>query len=75
MKPLTLQEAKDKGYYTYSYHNGDYSYEVDKTEHLIRNGIEIAKGDWVFSYDNGDYKYEVYGKEHIIRNGKKIVQR
>ena len=71
MKPLTLQEAQNKGYYTYSFSNGDYAYQVNEIEHLIRNGKEIATATFVWSYNNGDYmcrnevrhEFNKYGKE------------
>ena len=74
MKILTKQDAEQKRCAVFRYGNGDYSYIVDKTEHLIRNGIEIAKGDWVFSYINGDYTYKVNGIDHLMRNGKEIAK-
>ena len=71
MKPLTKQQAEEKGYFVYSFNNGDYKYKIDNTEHIIRNGKEIAKGDRVYSYSNGDYEYK--GNRHIFnRHGKEI---
>ena len=55
-KVLTLQEAKDLGYHTWRYPNGDFSYTLDWTEYLVRDGILIASGDFVSSFDNGDYR-------------------
>ena len=73
MKPLTKQEARDRGYSVLSFHNGDYLYRIDNTEHLIRNDKEIAAGYSVYSYDNGDYSYIIDGDIYIFnKHGKKI---
>ena len=75
MKPLTIQEARDKGgCCVFSYSNGDYSYKIDEVEHLIRDGKEIAKGDYVSSYDNGDYEYTTNGEWYKFdKDGKEIT--
>ena len=73
MKPLTLKQAEERGYYTCSYDKNNYYYEMDGIEYLIRNGKEIAKGDYVWSYRNGDYSYEEDGVKHIFnKHGKEI---
>jgi len=71
-KVLTVQEAKDKGYYVCRFLNGDYAYRDEKgIEHLIREGQEIASGSYVFSYDNGDYRYEdERGESYLIKNDR-----
>ena len=74
MKPLTLKQAEDRGYYVYSFNNGDYSYELNDTRHLIRNKKEIANGEFVYSYNNGDYEYEKDRMHYLIRNNKEIAK-
>ena len=75
-KVLTLEEAKEKGYFVYSFDNDDYIYK-DETDihHLIRDGKELCKGNFVYSYSNGDYKYEdENGIHHLIRDGKELCK-
>jgi hypothetical protein len=69
-KPLTLEEAKEKGYYTFSYENMDYKYKDENDiEHLFRDNKEICKGRDIYCYDNGDYSYEdENGVKHYGRN-------
>jgi hypothetical protein len=75
-RPLTLEEAKEKGYYLHSYKNGDYSYkDENNVQYLIRDGKEICKGKSVFSYKNGDYIYvDKNSIEYLIRDGKEICK-
>lgn len=79
MKPLTLKQAKEGGYYVYLFDNGCYKYgankdETDRTEHLVRGGEEIARGTSVFSHKNGDYEYKADGYFHRFdRNDNEII--
>ena len=75
-KPLTLEEAKEKGYFVYSYDNGDYKYEDENgIQYLIRDGKEICKGSYVYSFDNGDYKYADENGIHYCRIDDYIWER
>jgi len=76
---LTLEEAREKAIYCYSYDNGDYWYKLkgDRFWHLIRNGVDVLEGkDAIncYSYTNGDYEYETEnGVYHLIRNGVDLL--
>ena len=72
-KVLTKEECKEKGFYYYSYPNGDYKYkDSEGYVHLIRDGVDLLKGKDAMSchpYENGDYEYkDSEGYWHLIRD-------
>lgn len=70
----TFEKAENNADWVTSYPNGDYRWVKDGVQHLMRNGVEIAKGDRVYSYDNGDYKWTKDGVQHLMRDGVEIAR-
>ena len=71
---LTLQEAKDLGHNTIEYNSTVFKYEdEDGIWHLIREGIEIAKGKIVGYYEPRDYFFEdECGTLHLRKDSIKM---
>ena len=77
MKITTLEEAEEKGFRTYRYPNGDWSYiDADGNYHLFRDGVELTEGvvaNGCWSYSNRDWEYEdINGEVHLIKSPKDI---
>jgi len=68
---MTFQQARDAGYSTHRYHNGDWEYLDEKGDcHLYRDGIELTQGViaiYCQSYDNFDWEYhDEDGRRHFM---------
>ena len=79
MKPLTKQQAEDKGYTVETYDNGDYKYgnykyEADRTQFLIQKKKAIERGEFRWFLYTCASKHTLDGIQHLIRNGKEIAK-
>ncbi len=76
---MTLEEAKEQGFKTHAYDNGDWAYkESDGNVHLFRDGVELTKGvvaKWCYSYLSGDWAYrDTDGNAHLFRDGVELTK-